>query len=74
MNTTAQISDFLPVVTEVAIKRMKVWGVVSRFSVDVLYDNLTYQEAIEKAKSESSEPGQDAVVVLLIKEFNGKPI
>lgn len=56
------------------ILSQKVWGVVSNFAVDVLYDGLTYREACDKAKEEANEPGRDALVVLLVREYPGKPL
>jgi hypothetical protein len=47
------------------------WGVVSTFAVDTLYDGLTYQQAVERAKEEAKEPGRDAVVVLCVQRFEG---
>jgi hypothetical protein len=56
------------------LKAQLVWGVVSTWAVDVYYDLMTYDEAMEFAKGECRKEGQHAVVVLAVASFNGPPL
>lgn len=57
-----------------SLQAQKVWGVVSTWSVDVLYDGLTYAEALAFAERESKREGQHCKVVLVVHEMDGPPM
>lgn len=57
-----------------SLKAQKVWGVVTTWSVDVLYDGLTYAAAMAIAAEESKKEGQHCKVVLVVQEMDGPPI
>lgn len=54
------------------LKAQKVWGVVSTWSVDVFYDELTYDEAMEFARNPKA--GEHHVVVLMVARVDGPPM
>ncbi len=51
-----------------------VWGVVSACAVDSFYQSLTYAEALAMARRETTEPGRDATVVLVVSRHAGKEL
>jgi hypothetical protein len=56
------------------LKSEKVWGVVSTWSVDVLYDDLTYAEAMAFAQEEAKKEGQHTKIVLIVRSIDGPPL
>lgn len=57
------------------LKAMPVWGVVATWSVDVLYDGLTYDEAVAKFHEElGRKDGMHCKLVLVVHQADGPPL
>lgn len=56
------------------LKDQPVWGVVTAWSVDVLYDGLTYAAAKAYADEEAKKEGQHVKVVLVVESMDGPPM
>lgn len=57
--------------TLASLTNQKVWGVVCNYSCDVLYGDLTYEEAVRFAQQERG-PYTDAAIILMLEPMTNQ--